>query len=129
MAPPRETDGGTLGAPPRPGRRPTGRFPVPPTGERNQPRDRCGAGRHRGTLRSVMADPGMWRGRSIGGVPLGDAVLAAGVAAFALLDVLLSPDWRGPRPVDAVVVVGAAVSLAWRRRAPLAVLAVVVTCL
>lgn len=54
------------------------------------------------------------------------------LAVLASLDVLLSSDWRGPVAVNAVVVPAMALSLAWRRRRPLIVLAVVVgagTCL
>ena len=58
--------------------------------------------------------------------PAGDVALAGGLAAFALLDVLFSSDWRGPTGVNAVVVPGMALALAWRRRMPLVVLAVVV---
>ena len=83
----------------------------------------------RGTLRCVVADPGTSRARRLAAVPRADAALAAAIATFGLLDVLLSADWRGPTAIDAVVVCGAAGSLAWRRRAPLAVLGVVVTCL
>ncbi len=53
-----------------------------------------------------------------------DALLAVVVAAFALLDVLLSPDWRGPSAVNAVIVPAMALALAWRRHRPLTVLAV-----
>jgi signal transduction histidine kinase len=77
----------------------------------------------------VIAGLGTLRSQTLAGVPAGDAALAATVAGFGLLDVLLSSDWRGPIAVDAVVVCGAALALAWRRRAPLAVLGVVVTCI
>jgi signal transduction histidine kinase len=59
-------------------------------------------------------------------VPPADLALALALAVFAELDVLLSPDWRGPAAVNAVVVPALALSLAWRRRWPLTVLAVVV---
>ena len=55
--------------------------------------------------------------------PSADIALAAALAVFALLDVLLSPEWRGPAAVNAVVVPAMAVSLAWRRTRPLTVLA------
>lgn len=56
----------------------------------------------------------------------GDIALAALLALFAMFDVLLSPEWRGPDAVNAAVVPSMALSLAWRRTRPLAVLAVVV---
>ena len=59
-------------------------------------------------------------------VPPADLALALALAVFAELDVLLSPDWRGPAAVNAVVVPALALSLAWRRRWPLTLLAVVV---
>ena len=65
----------------------------------------------------------------IADVLVADIALAALIATLALLDVLLSGDWRGPVVVNAPVVGIAAAALAWRRRAPLAVLGVVVTCL
>lgn len=58
--------------------------------------------------------------------PAGDVVLASAMALFALGDVTLSPDWRGNLAVNSVVVTVSALGLAWRRRAPLAVLALVV---
>jgi signal transduction histidine kinase len=57
--------------------------------------------------------------------PSADLALAAVLAVFALLDVLLSPEWRGPTAVNAVVVPAMALPLAWRRKRPLPVLAVV----
>jgi signal transduction histidine kinase len=51
-------------------------------------------------------------------------VLAALLAVFAALDVLLSGDWRGPVAVNAVAVPALALTRAWRRRRPTAVLAV-----
>src|SRR4051812_19188942 len=54
-----------------------------------------------------------------------DSVLAALLALFAELDVLLSGDWRGPVAVNALAVPALALTLAWRRRQPTAVLAVV----
>ena len=59
-------------------------------------------------------------------VPPADLALALALAVFAELDVLLSPDWLGPAAVNAVVVPALALSLAWRRRWPLTLLAVVV---
>jgi signal transduction histidine kinase len=58
--------------------------------------------------------------------PSADFALAAVLVVFALLDVLLSPEWRGPAAVNVVVVPAMALSLAWRRKRPLTVLAVVV---
>jgi signal transduction histidine kinase len=49
------------------------------------------------------------------------------LAVFAASDVLLSPEWRGPAAVNVVVVPALALSLAWRRKRPLTVLAVVVS--
>jgi len=59
-------------------------------------------------------------------VPPADLALAVALAVFAELDVLLSPDWRGPAAVNAVAVPALALALAWRRRWPLTLLAVVV---
>jgi signal transduction histidine kinase len=55
-----------------------------------------------------------------------DVALAAALAVFAELDVLLSQDWRGPTFVNAVVVPAMALALAFRRRRPLTTLAVVI---
>ena len=63
-------------------------------------------------------------GRRVLGAPLRDALLAAALAVLALGDVVLGPDWRGPLVVNAFVVPAAALALAWRRHAPLVVLAV-----
>lgn len=52
-----------------------------------------------------------------------DIALAVGLALFAELDVLFSPDWRGPTAVNAIVVPAMALSLAWRRQRPLSALA------
>lgn len=60
------------------------------------------------------------------GVPAADLALALLLAVFAVLDVLFSPDWRGPVAVNAVVMPAAALALAWRRTRPLTALAVVV---
>ena len=49
--------------------------------------------------------------------------MAGGLALFGTLDVLLSPDWRGPDAVNAVVVPGMALMLIWRRKRPLLALA------
>lgn len=54
-----------------------------------------------------------------------DITLAAVLAVFAVLDVLLSPEWRGPDAVNAVVVPTMALSLAWRQRRPMTVLALI----
>jgi signal transduction histidine kinase len=57
--------------------------------------------------------------------PSADITLAAVLAVFAVLDVLLSPEWRGPDAVNAVVVPTMALSLAWRQRRPMTVLALI----
>jgi signal transduction histidine kinase len=66
------------------------------------------------------------RVREMLSMPAGDLALAGALALLALLDVLLTPDWRGPTAVNVVVVPLMALSLSWRRRWPLAVLAVVI---
>ena len=55
-----------------------------------------------------------------------DPALAIALVVFAELDVFISSDWRGPAAANAVVVAAMALSLAWRRRRPLTVLAVVI---
>lgn len=65
------------------------------------------------------------RAREAFGAPVADLALAVVLAVFAVLDVLLSPDWRGPVGVNAVVVPAMAFSLAWRRRRPTVSLAIV----
>lgn len=57
------------------------------------------------------------------GVPAGDVALAGVLALFATLDVLLSPDWRGPWAVNVIVVPLMALSVGWRRKSPLIPLA------
>lgn len=54
--------------------------------------------------------------------PLGDAVLAVVMATYALYEVVGARPWFGPVEVNAPVVTAMALSLAWRRRFPLAVL-------
>jgi signal transduction histidine kinase len=58
-----------------------------------------------------------WRSELIG-LPAADVVLAAVLAVYGLLDVFLTHEWHGNKPVTAVVVMAMAVSLAWRRAAP-----------
>lgn len=58
-------------------------------------------------------------------VPTTDLVLAAVLALFGELDVLLSHDWHGPVAVNAVVVPIMVLSLIWRRTRPLLCLSVV----
>ena len=65
------------------------------------------------------------RARQALGAPVADLALAVVLAVFAVLDVLLSPDWRGPMAVNAVAVPAMAMSLAWRRRRPMVSLATV----
>lgn len=55
----------------------------------------------------------------------GDFALAALLALVALLDVMLSGDWRGPAGVNAILVPAMALTLAWRRTRPITVLALV----
>ena len=55
-------------------------------------------------------------------MPAGDLALASALALFGTLDVLLSPDWRGPEAVNAVVVPLTALMLIWRRNRPLVAL-------
>lgn len=57
--------------------------------------------------------------------PWTDVAPAAVLALLAACDVLLSSDWRGSMAVNLTIVPLAALSLAWRRVRPLAVLAVV----
>jgi signal transduction histidine kinase len=59
------------------------------------------------------------------GAPVGDLALGLALAVFVELDVLLSPDWRGPVAVNAVVVPAMALALVWRRRWPTLSVAVV----
>lgn len=59
------------------------------------------------------------------GVPPGDVALAGALAVFAALDVLLSPDWRGPAAVNVIVAPAMALSLLWRRTRPLLALTAV----
>ena len=61
--------------------------------------------------------------RHIRRLPTGDLALAGALALFGALDVLLSPDWRGPEEVNAVVVSAMALMLIWRRSRPLVALA------
>ncbi|HEY1487201.1 MAG TPA: histidine kinase [Micromonosporaceae bacterium] len=73
------------------------------------------------------------RRRSVLGAPIGDAVLAVILAAFAFADTFFIDtfsgldQWRGPRSINAVVMPLAALAITWRRRYPLAVLVVVCT--
>lgn len=56
---------------------------------------------------------------------IADGAIALVMALLAELDVLLSPDWRGPTWVNAVVVPGMALALAWRCTRPIGTLAAV----
>ena len=63
--------------------------------------------------------------RSRSGLATGDLLLAAALAGFGLLELFvrsLNADFRGPRAVNAVLVLLIAAPVAWRRRAPLAAL-------
>lgn len=57
--------------------------------------------------------------RRVGGIDASDLALAGVVTVFAVLDVTLSPDWRGSQAVNLVVVASMALSLVWRRTRPL----------
>lgn len=57
--------------------------------------------------------------------PVADVVLALLMGAYALYDVVHLHSWTGPIGVDSVVVVGMTLSLAFRRRLPIVVLAIV----
>jgi signal transduction histidine kinase len=63
------------------------------------------------------------------GIPPADLALGVALAVFAVLDVLLSPDWLGPVAANVVVMPVAALALLWRRTRPLTSLAAVVACL
>jgi signal transduction histidine kinase len=60
-----------------------------------------------------------------GGLPYTDVAIAAAMAPLTLLDVALSPDWRGPLLANCVAVLVSSAALAWRRTRPLGALAVV----
>jgi len=55
----------------------------------------------------------------------GDVALAAVLTVLAVLDVALSPDWRGPTAVNLALVPLMPASLLWRRRLPFLPVAVV----
>ena len=65
--------------------------------------------------------------RPVLGLPIGDVALALGMAAFAAVDVFAGQGfgWLGPLWLNGVLVPLAALSLAWRRRFPTTVLALV----
>ncbi len=58
------------------------------------------------------------------GFPVVDLALAAVLVVYGELDVFLTHEWHGNKPVTGVVVFFMAASLAWRRRAPSITLAV-----
>ena len=78
-----------------------------------------------GYVHVLMASETRARTVPIRGIAPSDLALAGALAVLALLDVLLSSDWRGPVAVNAVVVPAMALTLAWRRRYPLLVVALV----
>ena len=57
--------------------------------------------------------------------PVSDVLLAVLMAGYALYDVVASRSWTGPVAIDAVVVTGMTLSLAFRRTVPLVVLWIV----
>jgi signal transduction histidine kinase len=59
--------------------------------------------------------------------PASDVALALGMALYALYDVVHEHSWMGPVAVNAVVVTGMTLALAFRRRFPVVVLAIVGT--
>lgn len=66
-----------------------------------------------------------WRDRSVGGLPVGDVALAAACTGIGWADVLLTPDWQGPTALSLAAATVMSGAIAWRRRAPLAPVAVV----
>lgn len=58
-------------------------------------------------------------------LPKADLALAGVLAVFAGLDVVLSPEWRGPVAINVVMAPAMALSLAWRRTQPLIALSAV----
>jgi signal transduction histidine kinase len=58
------------------------------------------------------------------GLPVADVALAAALAVYSELDVFLTHEWHGDKPVTGAVVLAMALSLAWRRTAPRVTLAV-----
>lgn len=73
----------------------------------------------RGGPDSDEAPPPWWR------PPATDVLLAVVMAGYSLYDVVANQSWTGPVAVNAVVVTAMALSVAFRRRLPLVVLAVV----
>jgi signal transduction histidine kinase len=62
--------------------------------------------------------------RDVWGLPLGDVALAVVLAVYSELDVFLTHEWHGNKPVTGAVVLAMALSLAWRRADPRVTLAV-----
>jgi signal transduction histidine kinase len=76
----------------------------------------------------VARDPGYRRDVRLShlrvmGLPVADVALAIGLAVYAELDVFLTHEWHGNKPVTGVVVLAMALSLMWRRAAPRVTLA------
>jgi signal transduction histidine kinase len=68
--------------------------------------------------RSILRPVTVWQ-RRVFGLPVPDVALAAVLVVYGQLDVWLTHEWHGGKPLTAVVVFAMAASLAWRRAEPL----------